>query len=220
LCYIVWYGSKRRKGIKIGDPYIMATKPSVDVDEEVSDKVKAEVQADPGLSKLYATWQAREAANNKQYVSIVEYVRDNKISRIVVKKTLEARGLTPSSVSSEVSRIMGLCKDDNRPVLEQLMGDEITVAAARKAISKRQSRPAKSNIDKLWERLILAARIAVVASGSDPTFTVKYFLQEAQNAWNSAQEEQQEKERQAAGGEEVEEGEEEGEEDVVEPVHA
>jgi hypothetical protein len=172
--------------------------PKVNPDAQV-DGAKPEVKADPGLGKLYATWQGREAANNKLFVQIIEYVRAQKISRSVLKKTLEERGLTPSSVSSEVSRIMGMSKPENAPILQKLATDEITIAAARKAIAVPQERPAKSPVDKVWMKLFEGARIGYAAySAGDPTFTLEFFVGEATNAWKSVVEEAETKEQEAA----------------------
>jgi hypothetical protein len=190
----------------------MPAAPKVDVDAET--EPKAEVKADPGLAKLYQTWQTREAANNKLFVQIVDYVKTQKISRSVVRKTLESRGLSPSSVASEVSRIMGLAKAENAPILQKLMEDEITIAAARKAIAKPQERPEKSPADKLWEKLYVAAGFAFKASHDDPLFTLKYFVEEATNAWNTVKDEYAEKEKEAAEAAEA------GEEEVTEEEEA
>ena len=174
----------------------------VDPDAEAAPKSKPTVEADPGLAKLYAQWQAREAQNNKLLVQIAEYVRDQKISRAVLKKTLESRGLTASSVSSEVSRIMGLARPDNAPILEKLADDEITVAAARKAISKPQERPQRTAADKIWAKLIEGARIAYAESRTgEGQYDLSYFTGEAANAWNTVVEEYAEKERAAAAEE-------------------
>jgi len=171
--------------------------PTPKVDPDAQAAPKATVQSDPGLSKLYAQWQAREATNNKLLVQIAEYVRDQKISRAVLKKTLEERGLSASSVSSEVSRIFGLSKPENAPILQKLNEDEITVAAARKAIAKPQERPAQTAQDRLWKKLYEAARMAFNASATDTTFTEDYFVNEARSAWATVQSEYEEKEREA-----------------------
>jgi hypothetical protein len=173
----------------------MAVRPKVgsdvDVDEEAAPKV------DDGLAKLYETWQKRETANNQQLVLIVEYVRDNKLKKKVVKATLESRGLTPSSVSSEVSRIIGLSKPENAAVLQALSDGEITIAAARKAIAKPQERPALDNVTKVWRAIYRGAELAYKFSKDDPTFSLKYFTQEAANAWSKAEEEYLRKEAEA-----------------------
>jgi len=171
--------------------------PTPKVDPDAAATPKSQVQSDPGLSKLYAQWQAREATNNKLLVQIAEYVRDQKISRAVLKKTLEERGLSASSVSSEVSRIFGLSKPENAPILQKLNEDEITVAAARKAIAKPQERPQRTMQDKLWAKLYEAARLGFNASATDTTFTQEYFVTEATNAWTQVESEYEEKERQA-----------------------
>jgi hypothetical protein len=171
-----------------------AVRPKTDVDEDVAPAPKV----DEGLAKLYETYQKREAVANQQFVDIVRYVKDQKLSRSVVKATLESRGLTPSSVSSEVSRIIGMTKDENAEVLEKLEGDEITIAAARRAIAKPQERPAKSATDKLWEMLYRAARHAYKESAVNTDFNLKYFTAEAANAWNQVKDEYEQKEREAA----------------------
>lgn len=169
----------------------------VAVKTDVDEDVEPTTHVDEGLAKLYETYQRRESAANQQFVNIVEYVRDNKLSRAVVKATLEARELTPSSVSSEVSRIMSMIKEENRPVLEKLADNEITIAAARKAIAKPQERPAKSATDKLWEQLYRAARFAFKESATNTDFTLKYFIAEAGNAWNQVKDEYEAKEKAA-----------------------
>jgi hypothetical protein len=168
----------------------MATKTKADVDADTA----PETQVDEGLSKLYETYERRETVANTQFVAIIEYVRSNKLSRGVVKATLEDRGLSESSVSTEVSRIMGLSKEENRGIVEQLEAGEITVAAARKAlVSKPQERPAKSAQDKLWEALYRAAKMAYKESATNTDFTLTYFTSEAANAWNQVKSEYEEK---------------------------
>jgi hypothetical protein len=180
----------------------MAVRPKMntDVDADVAPKV------DDGLAKLYETWQRREATNNQQLVAIIEYVKINHLSRSVIRNTLKTRGLTDSSVSSEVSRIMNLAKPENAGILKALDEGEITVAAARKAIAKPQDRPHLDNATKVWNAVYRAANLAYKFSKDDPTFTLKYFLQEATNAWNKAEEEYEAKEAEAteAEGEESE----------------
>jgi hypothetical protein len=192
----------------------MATRPktAADVDEEAT----VETHVDEGLAKLYETYEQRESRANQQFVDIIEYVKKNRLSRPTVKATLESRGLTPSSVSTEVSRIMGLTKPENTPILEKLAEGEMTIAAARKAIAKPQERPARSAVDKLWEALYRAAKFAYKESGTNPDFTLKYFIGEAGNAWNQVKSEYEEKARQAQEAAEEGEGAEEGAEDLEE----
>lgn len=190
--------------------------PKVQSETDVDADVEAHTTVDDGLAKLYETYQKRESVANTQLVMIVEYVRDNKLSRKTVKATLEDRGLTPSSVSTEVSRIMSLTLEKNREILEKLADNEITIAAARKAlVGKKQANPAKDPPDKLWEMLYRAAKYAYKESAILTDFTLKYFTSEAANAWNQVKDEYEQKAREAqeaaeaevpAEEEEVEEG--------------
>ena len=175
-----------------------AARPKTDVDEEVAPETKV----DEGLAKLYETYQKRESIANLQFVDVIEYVKKNNLKRAVVKLTLESRGLSPSSVSSEVSRIMSMIKPENAPVLAKLADNEITIAAARKAVATPQQNPAKSPTDKLWEMLYKAARYEYKAAAEHEDFTLQYFTSEAANAWNQVKDEEEAKEKEAQEAEE------------------
>jgi hypothetical protein len=176
-------------------------KTDVDVDSEVGTRV------DEGLAKLYETYEKREAVANQQFVDIINYIKTQKLSKATVKATLESRGLTASSVSTEVSRIMALIKPENEPVVRKLEEGEITIAAARKAIvAKPQERPAVTPQDRLWELLYKAAKYAYKESATNVDFSLKYFTSEAANAWESVKAEYEAKMAEA------EEAETEGEE--------
>jgi hypothetical protein len=138
-------------------------KPKVQPDAEVS--TKPEVKADVGLGKLYKAYVGlADGAGNKFY-EIVVYVKKNKLSREIVRKTLEEKGLAKSSVNSELSRIFGLKKDEHADALAALGRGEVTVAAARNAISTPQKNPrfqsSRDIEERVSERLDYAAKLAV-----------------------------------------------------------
>jgi hypothetical protein len=164
----------------------------VNPDEEV--ETKPTVRSDPGLAKLVANWKQLDTTvkNNtikreSYVVEMVRYIKDNELSRAVVRKTLEEKGLTEGSLNSTVSRLIALTKPENETILEKLESGEFTQAQVRVAIAKRQENPASAQrtvLDLVKERLLSAAKRAF----SDPATVggVAAFRDLASEAWEAA----------------------------------
>jgi hypothetical protein len=195
----------------------MATGTKTEVDDEV--EVKPSAKADPGLAKMFQAHELLKEKTGKSFSAIIDYVEKHDLSAEVIRLTLmESRGLTEGSARSEASRIRNLLKPKYAEVREKLNAGEITVQAARTQTSKRQDAPAKSPADLVQERLLSAARRAIIEPGYFAG--IADFIEATKEAWNTAKAEvalkNKKKDQDKANGDEDEGETEEESEEVAE----
>lgn len=176
--------------------------PNIDVDAQVD--TKPEVMPDTGLMEIYTRYNEAQGELRKVgqrvdtiLVEVVEYVKSKKLSRAVVRATLEKRGLSESSTNSELSRIFKFASTAHEETFQQLKDGTISTADARKLIvSKPQQFPrAKRGIhDRVFEALFNAARAAIndlKADEGEKIFNSQSdFTAVASEAWQKAWAEQ------------------------------
>ena len=95
-----------------------------------------------------------------RYVKIADYITANNIGREVLIATLEASGLSFSSVNTEKSRIWGLSRHWNAKVLQRLREGKLTVAAMRRLIvnSPRSGTLTQGRVEYFLTRAIFLAK--------------------------------------------------------------
>lgn len=207
LCYIIGIVKKtpnstqtkpKPKPKKMPGP---KAKTNLDVDTDLGTKEQA--KPDPGLMKLYTNLDHSKAQFRKVgqeveslFIQVVEYVKKNKLSRGVVRATLEERGLSEPSVNSELSRIFKFASTSpkSEEVFSKLKNHEISIADARKEIAKPQSNPARAQKtvrDRVYEHLAVAAKIALndlQKEDGEKTFaSIQDFTALAGEAWREYQ---------------------------------
>lgn len=138
----------------------MATQATVET------KTEPKVVADAGLMRLYRDYDKGQTKASGYFAAVVRYVKDHKLSRGSVMASLkEVRPtMADSTLESEASRIIGMCKPEYEEIVEQMEAGKITQTEARALTRKQQSNPAnkkKSEEEQLRSRLNVAARYAL-----------------------------------------------------------
>jgi hypothetical protein len=171
-------------------------KPTVDVDEEV--QVQPEAKVDQTLLKMYDKLQQSKQRTGTLQAEIIEYVKNNDISKATLRITLKERGLSDASISSEVSRIFKFAAEENAQVLEDMKEGKITINRARQAITNRVNKPdpekiRQRNEERIKEFIEKAVRIAYKHYDGD----VEELVTVVRDIWSVVEEEKEERESEA-----------------------
>jgi len=178
----------------------------LNVDEQVA--TKPEAIPDDGLLKIYQKFERAQSelrrvgeAHDSVLVEIIEYVKNHKLSKEIVRATLQKRGASESSINTEVSRIFKLASSKHEEILAKLKNREISQADARKLIvTKPQEFPAriKHNVrDRVFEHMYAAAKTAIADlkddEGEKIFNSISDFTALASEAWKKAWDKQAQK---------------------------
>jgi hypothetical protein len=186
-------------------------KPKLDVDTDVEPQKVAAVQPDTGLLKLYDQLDRSKVQTGTLLAKIVRHIKEHNVQRDVVRATLTARGMSKSSVASEMTRIYNLVPPEKEPILEDLEKGKISVTQARTQAAEREyvQDPAlvrERKLSRMKDMLERAARIGYDLYDGQST----PFIDAVQEAWTLIKHEFQSKaEAKAKKQKELDEAEEE-----------
>lgn len=174
-------------------------------------KEEPEVIVDQRLGKLLKDYTASEKQTGSYWLKIVEYVKENEITRDILKQTLiEFRNIQEATANVEATMILNAAKDEHSDLLDQAMSGDMSVREFRKSImTKRGDRAPEDNEKKLELKLKQAARFAIEKVEMD---SAKEFQKLAFEVFTDVRESYTEDQAEAAE-EEDESKEEEGEEE-------
>jgi hypothetical protein len=146
--------------IRIEGLNVMATQAAVETKQE------PKVVADAGLMKLYRDYDKGLTKTTGYFAAVVRYAKEHKLSRGSIAISLkEVRPtMAQSTIDSEVSRIIGMCKPEYEEILEQMEAGKITQTEARSLVTKKQTNPAnkkQSEEEKLRSKIFVAAKYAI-----------------------------------------------------------
>jgi hypothetical protein len=183
--------------------------------EETETKEEAKVIVDTRLGKMLKDYTASEKQTQGYWLKIVEYVKENELSRDVLKATLiQFRGVQESTANVEATMIMNATKEEHEDLLEQALAGDISVREFRKGIMKKREGKEEDAEKKLAIRLRQAAKYAIEKDQCDDA---KEFGRLARETFTEVMEKYTEVESEAStDGEEEAEEDESGEEEADE----
>jgi hypothetical protein len=188
---------------------VSKVKPAAAAAEETDTEVKDEpkVVTDQRLGKILKEYNSSEKATGSIWLQIVEYCKENELTREVVKATyIQYRGVQENTALVEVSLIFTACKEENADNLEQALAGDMTVREFRKSIMK--PREGKSEADpekKLILKFKQTSRYAIEKCDMDDPKTFSRMARETFIGVLERYTEQQEETDQSEAGEEEDE---------------
>jgi hypothetical protein len=131
--------------------------------EQVETREEPQVVVDPNLGKILKKYSESEKQTQSIWLQIVEYVKEQDLSRDVVKASyIQFRGVQENTAQVEVSLIFTACKEEHAENLQKALDGEMTVRDFRKSIMKpREGKEAPDPEKKLVTKLKMTARFAI-----------------------------------------------------------
>jgi len=137
---------------------VSKTKP----DAETETKEEAKAIVDTRLGKMLKDYTQSEKQTQGYWLKIVEYVKENELTRDVVKATLiQFRGVQESTANVEATMIMNAAKEEHSELLDQALAGDISVREFRKGIMKKREGKEEDPERKLALRMKQTAKYAI-----------------------------------------------------------
>ena len=125
-------------------------------------KEEPKVVVDPRLGKMLKEYTQSEKQTQGYWLKIVEYVKENGITRDVVKATLiQFRQVQESTANVEATMILNAAKEEHTELLDQALNGDITVREFRKGIMKKREGKEEDPERKLALRMKQTAKYAI-----------------------------------------------------------
>lgn len=125
-------------------------------------KAEEKVLVDQKLANLYKDYSKAEKQQHSYWLQIVEYVRENEITREVLRATLiSVRKVKENTANVEASMVMNAAKPEHGDLFQQAQDGEISVREFRKAIMTSRGAKEEDPKKELEKKLKIVIRYAI-----------------------------------------------------------